>query len=195
MARTSQTLGLATKVSLDFRNSQSRLEDRSISSLKTFLIHFGSTAEQPNMNADRQSIERDIDDSAWLAANTREPLIGNSDCPSLADDLGPRGMPLYYVFVEERPDHTFGCCRDACNAFNTPSLEAAIRHQRYHHFNHSPFVCLPANGTPWFVSNFTLLSSFHHPASSRKLIQLLFNSGRRFYGELDLMNHQVSTGH
>ena len=146
------------------------------------------------MTVTHRSIERAIDTSTWLAANTLEPRIGDFDCPTLAETLGPPGMPLYIVFVEEKPDHTFGCCRDVCRAFNTASLEHAIRHQRYH-FNHSPFFCLPANGTPWFVSNFTLPSSFHHPASSRKLIQFLFNSGRRFYGELDLMNHQVSTGH
>ena len=152
-------------------------------------------AESLGSTVDRQSIKRDIDTSVWLEANTMEPRIGDSECPSLADNLGPRGMPVYYVFVETKPDQTFGCCRDVCHAYSTLSLEDAIRHQRYHHFKHSPFICFPPDGTPWFVSKFTLPSSFHHPASSRKLIQILFNSGRRFFGELDLMNHHVSAGH
>lgn len=124
------------------------------------------------MNAELQSIEGTINASTWLAANAPEPLIGDFNCPSLAEGWGPRGIPVYYVFVEARPDNAYGCCRPACHAYITHSLEDAIRHQRCHHFNHSPFVCIPANGTLWFVLRSILASSFHHPASSCRLIQM-----------------------
>jgi len=140
------------------------------------------------MHPDLKRIEGIIDLSPWLAANTPEPLIGDPECPGLADSWGPRGISIYCVFVEERGDNAFGCRNERCYQYITHSLECAIRHQRHHHFNHSPFVCVPPNGAPWSVLYSLLLFSSSSVQLSANPTSL--NSGRRFFAELDLMHHQ-----
>ena len=120
---------------------------------------------QPNMHPELQSIEMAINASAWLAYNAPEPLIGGFDCPHLAERWGLRGISVYAVFVEARPDNTYGCRQNRCRSYIARSLERAIQHQRYYHFNHSPFVCIPSNGTLWFVSSSMLSSSVHRASS------------------------------
>jgi len=93
--------------------------------------------------------------STWLRGNHHEPRIGDPDAPQLAELYGPRGRSCYIVFVHDWGDGTYGCCHEACfrpaghGGYATRSLEDAIRHQRYNHFNHRPFECVPINGSQW----------------------------------------------
>ena len=89
--------------------------------------------------------------SPWLEKNDVEPVVGHPDCPGLADDYGIPGASCYTVFVEFNEDRIYGCRHESCSAFRARSLDDAIRHQRYYHFYHRPFVCVPSNGKQWYV--------------------------------------------
>ena len=99
--------------------------------------------------ADLEVLKNAFDGSDWLARNLPEPRIGNQDCHELAVKYGARGLSCFVVFVEYLGDGTYGCRCEQCHGFVTSSLEDAIRHQRCHHFDHRPFVCIPPSGTPW----------------------------------------------
>ena len=92
-------------------------------------------------------LEQEITSSPWYAANAVEPPCGSPDCPHTADCYGIRGVSCYTAFVIAQPAGTFGCWR--CHAYSARKLEDAVKHQRSNHFNHKPFLCVPANGSIW----------------------------------------------
>lgn len=99
--------------------------------------------------------------SPWFDKNHVEPVVGHPDCPGLADDYGIPGASCYTVFVEVNEDRIYGCRYESCSAFRARSLEDAIRHQRYYHFYHRPFVCIPSNGGLWYVPAILCYPSGH----------------------------------
>jgi len=107
--------------------------------------------DRDGLPQDLKMLEQECDRSLWLAQNVLEPRLGDHNCPKLADSRGIRGMSLYTAFVRSRSDRTYGCHFEPCSSYYTPSLEESIRHQRDYHFNHQPFVCLPASGKPWYA--------------------------------------------
>jgi hypothetical protein len=110
------------------------------------------------MNQDLQELEKIINRSDWLEANILEPRIGDPDSPAEAEPHGTRGLSLYTAFIEKTADSGYNCKFELCSSSSTGNiynrnLEEVIRHIRHHHFNHSPFVCTPANGAQWYVSH------------------------------------------
>jgi hypothetical protein len=93
--------------------------------------------------------------SPWLRANVHEPRVGDPDTPELAEAYGVRGRSCFIVFVDDWEDGTYRCCHESCfrpverGGYSTRSLEDALRHQRYHHFYHRPFECVPVDGSHW----------------------------------------------
>ena len=108
------------------------------------------------MNTDviLRKLESIIHASPWLRDNEPEPLIGDHNCPTTAHSYGTRGVSVYTAFIEKKDGDTYGCKYGACRAYSTRSMEEAVRHLRYHHFNHSPYLCIPASGNTWYVSVF-----------------------------------------
>ena len=98
---------------------------------------------------DLTQLEKSIISSPWHAANALEPICGSPNCPYHADRYGIRGLSCYTAFVDTKPDGTFGCWYERCSRYSVRRLEDAVKHQRTNHFNHRPFVCVPANGTAW----------------------------------------------
>ena len=98
-----------------------------------------------------QKLEKIINSSAWLRDNELEPSIGERDCPAEADPYGARGLSVYMAFITTQDDNAYGCKYERCRAYSTRSMEEAVRHVRHHHFNHSPYVCVPASGNTWYV--------------------------------------------
>ena len=110
--------------------------------------------DRANMDANLQKLEKVINESAWLRANAPEPRIGDSDCPAEADSYGARGMSVYTAFIETQDGYTYTCKYEPCRAYSTRSMDEAVRHQRHHHFDHKPYLCVPASGNTWYVSVF-----------------------------------------
>jgi hypothetical protein len=108
---------------------------------------------------DLKLLEQECNSSQWLAENDHEPCVGDPSCPNLAEGRGIRGMSLYTAFVKNARGEAeaHGCHFAPCAAYHTYSLEEAIRHQRDHHFNHKPFVCVPASGKQWYALLFPFL--------------------------------------
>ena len=98
---------------------------------------------------DLTQLEQSIISSLWHAANALEPICGSPNCPYHADRYGIRGLSCYTAFVDTKPDGTFGCRYEGCSQYSVRRLENAVKHQRTNHFNHRPFLCVPANGTAW----------------------------------------------
>ena len=106
------------------------------------------------MDADLEVLRTAFGDSNWLARNLPEPRIGDEDCHELAVKYGARSLSCFVVFVHYWGNGAYGCRHEACFRGGEEgtvyhSLEEAIRHQRYHHFYHQPFECIPASGTLW----------------------------------------------
>lgn len=119
------------------------------------LAHLSSTPYSLAYNMDRQTMLRDLkilestyNKSDWLKSHDHEPLIGDPDCPALAQEYGISRLSCYSVFLE-KINATYLCRFEACRGFSPCSLEDALRHQRYHHFDHRPFLCAPVNGRQW----------------------------------------------
>ena len=100
-------------------------------------------------NQDLKLLEDAFNESDWLLDDLLEPLIGDPACPPLADKYGIPRRSCYTVFVRENEDDTYGCQFESCRAYKVASLEDAIRHQRYYHFDHRPFECISASGALW----------------------------------------------
>ena len=94
-----------------------------------------------------KEIEELFNKSAWLCDNLLEPVIGHPTCPQKAAKYGICGASCYTVFVEDNEDGTYGCCYERCHPFQFSSLEGAITHQRYHHFDHRPYECTTLLGS------------------------------------------------
>ena len=61
---------------------------------------------------------------------------------------GIRGKSCFAAFMEDKQDGTYGCRYERCNRFLASSLNDAARHQQCHHFDHRPFMCIPASVRP-----------------------------------------------
>ena len=107
--------------------------------------------DRDGLPQDLKTLERECNCSQWLNQNEHEPCVGDPLCFELAEGQGIRGMSLYTAFVKERSDGAYGCHFAPCFAYHTSSLDDAIRHQREHHFNHKPFLCVPASGNMWYA--------------------------------------------
>lgn len=94
-------------------------------------------------------LERSVNLSGWHANHDHEPVVGDPTCPKFAEEYGIRGQSCYTAFVEDREDGTYACRYERCRGFLTSSLDDAVRHQRCHHFDHRPFMCIPVSGRPW----------------------------------------------
>ena len=110
-----------------------------------------STQKRQDLN----NLENIFSGSLWLHGNIHEPKIGDPDTPEVAEAYGARGRSCFIVFVHKGGNGTYRCCHESCfrpverGGYATRSLENAIRHQRYHHFYHRPFQCVPINGNHW----------------------------------------------
>jgi hypothetical protein len=104
---------------------------------------------RPKMHPELIVLEQTFNLSGWHVNHALEPVVGHPACPKLAEKYGIRGKSCYTALVEDKHDGTHGCRYERCHAFLTYSLDDAIRHQRYHHFDHRPFMCIPPNGRPW----------------------------------------------
>ena len=111
--------------------------------------------DREGMDVNLQKLEEIINMSAWLRDGELEPCIGERNCPAEADPYGIRGLSVYTAFVKNQHGDAYGCKYERCRAYSTRSMEEAVRHQRHHHFNHSPYLCVPANGGMWYVSVFS----------------------------------------
>ena len=101
------------------------------------------------LRTDLKALEQSINMAIWLAENEHEPRVGDVDCPLLAEKYGINRKSCYTAFVEDKQDGRYGCRFETCYTFHVYSLDDAVRHQRDHHFNHRPFMCVPANGRLW----------------------------------------------
>ena len=105
--------------------------------------------EDPKRREDLAKLEEMFNESPWLLQHLLEPLIGDPNCPEMAETYGITRASCYTVFVELNEDETYGCRFERCHAYEERSLEEAIRHQRYHHFDHRPFECISVGGARW----------------------------------------------
>ena len=101
-----------------------------------------------------QKLTKVINASVWLRDHEPEPRIGHPNCPPEAEQYGILGASVYTVFVEVQNEGTYGCKHEKCHFNSTRSLDDAVRHQRYHHFNHLPYACIPPSGARWYVSSY-----------------------------------------
>lgn len=88
-----------------------------------------------------EKVEHIFNESDWLRGNTLEPVIGGPSCSQEVEEYGIGGASCYTALVKDNEDATYGCHYERCYPFRFPSLEEAIRHQRYHHFDHRPYEC------------------------------------------------------
>lgn len=112
--------------------------------------------DRDELPQDLNMLEQECNCSQWLNQNEHEPRVGDPLCSKLAEGRGIRGMSLYTAFVRDRSSGIYGCHFAPCFAYHTYSLDDAIRHQREHHFNHKPFLCVPASGNTWYAWVFVL---------------------------------------
>jgi len=89
-----------------------------------------------------KQVEKNFNASDWPGNHLIEP--GHR----LAWMYGMHRSSIYTVFVQDNGDDTYGCRHDGCHT-QVDSLEDAITHQRYHHFDHRPFECIPLSGAQW----------------------------------------------
>lgn len=118
----------------------------------------------PSAKAELEQIREEYLDSTWYRFNAVEPPIGSIDSSPLTEGRGPRGRSCYIVFVTNLYPGGYGCVEEACAGFSAKTVEAALRHQRAHHFGHAPFLCIPTSGEIWYV--LTSFLSLKGPMSS-----------------------------
>ena len=107
-----------------------------------------------NMDVNLQKLKEIIKASDWLRNNELEPRIGDANCPAEADPYGIRGLSVYTAFVRNQNGDAYGCNYELCGAYSTRTMEQAVRHQRIHHFDHSPYLCLAATWNAWYITVF-----------------------------------------
>ena len=98
---------------------------------------------------DLESLENLYKISLWFRSNAPEPLIGDQDCPHLAQTYGLLRRSCLTVFLDVQNDNTVKCRFERCFAFTFSTVDDALKHLREHHFGNRPFVCLPTNGITW----------------------------------------------
>lgn len=139
----------------------------------------GQINNEPQAIADLKTLEKSFRESTWLRGNHHEPLVGDPDCPYLAQAYGLSRRSCLSVFVDT---HTAGykCRFERCFAFTFKNLDEALKHLRQHHFGNRPFVCLPENGTTWYVTFSVTEKSRTKPFSPifNSLLMWRFSAGR-----------------
>ena len=121
--------------------------------------HWGPLIILPSKQYEElKRLEKIFNRCSWLLNELLEPVIGDPDCPPEAEKYGIRGTSCYTAFVEDHGDTTYGCRHEICHLhpFRFTSLDGAVRHQRYHHFDHRPFMCVPLSGAQWCAIFFSL---------------------------------------
>jgi hypothetical protein len=136
-----------------------------------------------------KELERAFNESSWLQNHHLEPPVGHPRCPAAAEVHGICGLSCYTALVKHYKNGAFGCRYEECRMFRVSSLEDAIRHLRYLHFDHRPFVCVPLSGYQWLV----YVTLFHPPVNTMLSPKFATNcsySNQRFHSPIDLANHQ-----
>jgi len=99
--------------------------------------------------SDLLTLEKIYRDALWFRADAPEPLIGDQDCPHLAQTYGLPRRSCLTVFLEVHDDGSVKCRFERCFAFTFSTIDNGLKHLREHHFGNRPFVCLPENGRIW----------------------------------------------
>jgi len=99
---------------------------------------------------DLKALQKVFNNQAWIRNHSLEPVVGHPLCPAGAETHGICGLSCFTAFVKESAtegeEGKWECRFEACRGSRVTSLEDAIRHVRYLHFDHRPFVC-----TQWSV--------------------------------------------
>jgi hypothetical protein len=103
----------------------------------------------PQVAKDLASLEGSYRNALWFRSDAYEPLIGDQDCPHLAQTYGLLRRSCLTVFLDAQSDSNVKCRFERCFAFTFNTVDNALKHLRAHHFGNRPFVCLPTNGTTW----------------------------------------------
>ena len=103
----------------------------------------------PQAAMDLHTLERLYRGALWLRNNAPEPLIGDQDCPDLAQTYGLARRSCLTVFLDAPDDGDIKCRFERCFAFTLGTVDIGLKHLREHHFGNRPFRCLPTNGTTW----------------------------------------------
>jgi hypothetical protein len=98
---------------------------------------------------DLTTLEAAYKESTWLRHSSLEPLVGDQNCPHLAQTYGLHRRSCLTVFVDVGDDTSYKCRFERCLVFTFKDLNTALKHLRQHHFGNRAFVCLPTNGTTW----------------------------------------------
>jgi hypothetical protein len=98
---------------------------------------------------DLKFLEEFYRNSLWLRSDASEPLIGNQDCPHLAQTYGLLRRSCLTVFLDAQNERNVTCRFERCFAFTFSTVDNALKHLREHHFGNRPFVCLSTDGVAW----------------------------------------------
>ena len=98
---------------------------------------------------DIQTLEGICLNALWLINDEPEPLVGDQDCPYLAEKYGLSRLSCLTAFLEEQSNGSAKCRFERCFAFTFSTVEGRLKHLRDHHFGNRPFVCLPEDGRTW----------------------------------------------
>lgn len=102
----------------------------------------------PQAAKDLQMLEYLYRNAPWFISDAYEPLIGDQDCPHLAQTYGLPRRSCLTVFLDAQRG-SVKCRFERCFPFTFSTVDSALKHLREHHFGNRPFVCLPTNGTTW----------------------------------------------
>ena len=103
----------------------------------------------PQVAKDLHILEEVYRNALWLRSNAPEPIVGDQDCPHLAQTYGLPRRSCLTVFLDVRDDGIVQCQFERCFPFSFSTVDNALKHLREHHFGNRPFVCLPTNGGMW----------------------------------------------
>jgi hypothetical protein len=103
----------------------------------------------PQTARDLHALETIYCNSLWLKDDAPEPLIGDQDCPHLAQTYGLIRRSCLTVFLEVHNNGSVKCRFERCFAFTFSTVDNGLKHLREHHFGNRPFACLPETGRTW----------------------------------------------
>jgi hypothetical protein len=105
--------------------------------------------DDPQMAKDLQTLEEIYKNAPWLIHDLPEPLIGDQDCPYLAQEYGLPRRSCLTAFLDAQSDGSVKCRFERCFAFTFCTVDNGLKHLRDHHFGNRPYVCIPENGRAW----------------------------------------------
>lgn len=109
---------------------------------------------------DLAALEKTYKESSWFRGNRHEPIVGDPDCPYLAQTYGLSRRSCLTVFVDVHDAAGHKCRFERCLSFTFKHLDEALKHLRQHHFGNRPFVCLPESGATWYVNSHSYSEAF-----------------------------------